>query len=86
MIELNLGLGELSEVVKILPQSGVVILQGNLASGKTTNHTRFIYARGLDDFGQDAIVGQEVLTQSFAWQESIAGQQGGNVERWKGLH
>ena len=36
MIELNLGLGELSEVVKILPQSGVVILQGNLASGKTT--------------------------------------------------
>ena len=36
MSELNLGLDELNELVKILPKSGVVILQGNLASDKTT--------------------------------------------------
>lgn len=48
MIELNLGLGELDEVVKILPQSGVVILQGNLASGKTTLVKAIVKARGID--------------------------------------
>ena len=48
MIELNLGLDELSEVVKILPQSGVVILQGNLASGKTTLVKAIVKARGVD--------------------------------------
>ena len=48
MIELNLGLGELSEVVKILPQSGVGILQGNLASGKTTLVKAIVKARGID--------------------------------------
>ena len=34
--EFILGENEISRVVEILPKSGIIILQGNLASGKTT--------------------------------------------------
>ncbi|MSN96759.1 tRNA (adenosine(37)-N6)-threonylcarbamoyltransferase complex ATPase subunit type 1 TsaE [Campylobacter sp. FMV-PI01] len=31
-----LGLNELSKIVEILPKDGIILLKGNLASGKTT--------------------------------------------------
>ena len=44
----NLNLNELDELVKILPKSGVIILQGDLASGKTTLVKAIVKAHGID--------------------------------------
>lgn len=44
----NLNLNELDELVGILPKSGVIILQGDLASGKTTLVKAIVKAHGID--------------------------------------
>ena len=53
MIELNASLDELELVSKAiitqLPEGGVVILQGDLAAGKTTLTQNFAKVLGLDD-------------------------------------
>ncbi len=43
------NLTSLDSVVKLLPKSGVVILKGDLASGKTTLVKAFVEACGIDD-------------------------------------
>ena len=44
----NLNLNDLDELVGILPKSGVIILQGDLASGKTTLVKAIVKAHGID--------------------------------------
>ena len=44
----NLNLNELDELVGFLPKSGVIILQGDLASGKTTLVKAIVKAHGID--------------------------------------
>ena len=40
---------ELDELVRVLPKSGVVLLSGDLASGKTTLVKAIIKAHGIDE-------------------------------------
>ena len=40
---------ELNELVQVLPKSGVVLLSGDLASGKTTLVKAIIKAHGIDE-------------------------------------
>ena len=40
---------ELNELVRVLPKSGVVLLSGDLASGKTTLVKAIIKAHGIDE-------------------------------------
>ena len=40
---------ELNELVRVLPKSGVVLLSGDLASGKTTLVKAIIKAHGIED-------------------------------------
>ena len=46
--DFDLNLNELDELVGILPKSGVIILQGDLASGKTTLVKAIVKAHGID--------------------------------------
>ena len=47
-LDFDLNLNELDELVQILPKSGVIILQGDLASGKTTLVKAIVKAHGID--------------------------------------
>ena len=40
---------ELDELVRVLPKSGVMLLSGDLASGKTTLVKAIIKAHGIDE-------------------------------------
>ncbi|MGP1484779.1 MAG: tRNA (adenosine(37)-N6)-threonylcarbamoyltransferase complex ATPase subunit type 1 TsaE [Campylobacter sp.] len=45
----DLKLDELEKLVEILPKSGIIILQGDLASGKTTLVKRIVKSAGFDE-------------------------------------
>ena len=48
MREFNLELNELDKLVEILPLEGIIILQGDLAAGKTTLVKQIVKFRGIN--------------------------------------